>query len=91
MTMTIYSYYSELDMFSDNYNGIDGVYKVEYPDNLNLKDEIKSAYKEMTEKEMLTNELAVILNYLKEQGKIYGYSILSVETFDCDYGNFKED
>ncbi len=91
MKMNICSYYSEIDYADNRFNGTDGLYEVEYFGDINLKDEITKAYKELTEKDIVVNELSVVLDYLIGINKIDNYEYIPTEIFDCDYGNFKED
>lgn len=37
-TMTICSYYSDVDYADDNFNGVDAVYKILYSDEIDMND-----------------------------------------------------
>lgn len=89
-TMTICSYYSDVDYADDNFNGVDAVYKILYSDEIDLKKEIQNAFEFMTQENISVIDLSVILNYLKDKRIIFNYSVKKVELFNCDYGNFKE-
>lgn len=91
MTKTILSYYSEIDYADNRFNGIDGLYEVEYFYNIDLKTEIEKAYQELREKDIVVNTLSVVLDYLIGINKIDNYEYVPTELFDCDYGDFKED
>ena len=84
----IVSYYSDIDYADVNNNGIDGVYHITYPADVNIKKEIEKAYEELQEQDEMTNELPCMLDYLKDKGMNITYEVRKYVKFDCDYGNF---
>ena len=88
--INIVSYYSDVDYVHDCFNGIDSVYSIYFPVDMDIKAEIKRAYDELQDKEELTNELSCMLDYLIKEGKRIVYQTLNYTKFDCDYGIFKE-
>lgn len=90
MIKQILSYYSEIDYADNRFNGIDGLYEVEYPNNINLKIKIQKAYRELLLADINVNKLSVVLDYLLNQQIIFNYKYLKTEMFNCDYGDFKE-
>lgn len=94
-TINILSNYSEIDYLDVVMCGqaevIDGVYKVTYPDNVNIKGEIKGLYARLEEEENNINTLEIILEQLKKEGKVCEYETMHLSVFDCDYGKFTKD
>ena len=90
-TLYINSYYSDYDTRDTNCSTVDGTYKVTYPDHLNLKSEIKNAYKRIQDVEdRVVCELSEVLEYLIGKGLELDYEITDAIKFDCDYGCFEE-
>ena len=68
----------------------DGVYVIEYPKGVNIKKEIKRAYKILEGEERPTTDLSCVLDYLSEdEGLNLVYEKIKIHDFDCSYGMFK--
>ena len=91
--INIVSYYSEVDTVHDCFNGIDNIYSIYFPVDMDIKAEIERAYEELQNKELyeLTNELSNVLDYLIKEGKKIDYEVLDYTKFDCDYGTFDKE
>jgi hypothetical protein len=82
----INSYYSEdLEVH-------DGLYLVEYDSKYDIKKEIEKTYEKLNDSDTgdLVNNLDEVLEELYVHKVVIRKEILSLEHFDCDYGNFKE-
>lgn len=89
--INIVSYYSDVDYVHDCFNGMDDVYSIYFPVDMDIKAEIRRAYQELQNKDELTNELSCMLDYLIKEGKEIDYEVLNYTRFDCDYGTFNEE
>lgn len=76
--------------YSDDDNGLDAIYSIDYPDDMDIGFEIEKAYEELSDNYEDTNELSCMLDYLIEQGNEIKYKTIAFDVFNCDYGIFKE-
>ena len=76
--------------YSDDNNGLDAIYSIDYPDNIDIGFEIEKAYEELEECGEQTNELSCVLEYLIGQGFDINYETIAFDVFNCDHGILKE-
>ena len=76
--------------YSDDDNGLDAIYSINYPDDMDIGFEIEKAFEELTEQDEPTNELSCMLDYLIKKGNKINYTTIAFDVFNCDYGIFKE-
>ena len=83
----INSYYSE------DLKVQDGLYLVEYDSKYDIKKEIEKTYNELNDDENrdLVHNLDEVLEELYVRKVVVNKKILSLEQFDCDYGNFDKE
>lgn len=84
------SYYSDSDWRDKNFNCIDGFYRVDYPDDVDIKKEIEKTYRTYEDEYESVSSLETVLHDLWKQKIVLNYQVLEYESFNCDYGTFKE-
>ena len=78
--------------------GVDGLYEVSFPDGFDfreIEDLFHNSFEELEEKiendpndkREVVGDMGELLDYMKEQNLIEGYTVHQTLMFDCDYGN----
>ena len=77
--------------YADDNNNLDDIYSIYYPAGLDIEEEINRAYRELQDKDEMTNELSCMLDYLIKDGIAIDYEVLHFKVYDCDYGIFDKE